>query len=342
VENCICFENKLILSRGPVHKRTVFVRNEQCLLFAGQEEFINQNTTLMAKLSKITVDHIDISITSINDQDYFCLTDMVKRKEDTGRAADIIKNWIRNRATIEFLGTWETIYNPNFKVVEFDHFRREAGVPTFTMSVSNWIESTNAIGIFARSGRYGGTYAHKDIAFEFGSAISPVFKLYIIREYQRLKELENKQYGLEWNVKRILSKANYQIHTTAVRDYLIPKAGYTQAKEWLLYADEADLLNLVLFRCTAKQWRDANPGRHLAGENIRDMASINELTILSNLENLNSVLIKAGLDKRERFKILDETCNDQRKTLEQLDILKSIKREKESSFRELENKKSDK
>lgn len=292
----------------------------------------------MAKLSKITVDNVDISITTINDNDYICLTDMVKGKEDAGRAADVIKNWIRNRATIEFLGTWEVIYNPDFKVVEFDHFRREAGVPTFTMSVSNWIENTNAIGMFSKSGRYGGTYAHKDIAFEFGSAINPIFKLYVIREYQRLKESENNRYGLEWNVKRILSKANYQIHTTAVRDYLIPKAGYSQAKEWLLYADEADLLNLVLFRCTAKQWRDANPQRHLAGENIRDMASINELTILSNLENLNSVLIKTGLGKRERFKILDETCNDQRKTLVQLDIVKSIKRENESSFSDFENK----
>lgn len=293
----------------------------------------------MAKLGKITVDNIDISVTTIDDNDYFCLTDMVKRKEDAGRAADVIKNWIRNRSTIEFLGTWEVIYNPDFKVVEFDHFRREAGVPTFTMSVSNWIENTNAIGIFSRSGRHGGTYAHKDIAFEFGSAISPIFKLYIIREYQRLKERENDQYGLEWNVKRVLSKANYQIHTTAVRDYLIPKAGYSQAKEWLLYADEADLLNLVLFRCTAKQWRDANPQRDLVGENIRDMASINELTILSNLENLNSVLIKAGLSKRERFKILDETCNDQRKTLEQLDIIKSIKKESESSFLDSDSKK---
>lgn len=293
----------------------------------------------MAKMSKITVDNVDISITTINDNDYICLTDMVKGKEDVSRAADVIKNWIRNRSTIEFLGTWETIYNSDFKVVEFDHFRREAGVPTFTMSVSNWIENTNAIGIFSKSGRYGGTYAHKDIAFEFGSAISPIFKLYVIREYQRLKEIENNQYGLEWNVKRILSKANYQIHTTAVRDYLIPKTGYSQAKEWLLYADEADLLNLVLFRCTAKQWREANPQRDLAGENIRDMASINELTILSNLENLNSVLIKTGLGKRERFKILDETCHDQRKTLEQLDIIKSIKKEQESSFLDFDKKK---
>ncbi|HEY4194174.1 MAG TPA: KilA-N domain-containing protein, partial [Mucilaginibacter sp.] len=146
-------------------------------------------------------------------------------------------------------------------VVEFDHFRREAGLPTFTMSISNWVDKTNAIGVFSKSGKNGGTYAHKDIAFEFGGAISPMFKLYVLKEYQRLKEIESNQYGLEWNVKRVLSKANYQLHTDAIKNYIIPKSGYTQAKEWILYADEADLLNLVLFRCTAKQWREVNPQR---------------------------------------------------------------------------------
>jgi hypothetical protein len=193
----------------------------------------------------MVVQGTEISITTIRETDYICLTDMVKAKEDNSRAADIIKNWIRTRGTIEFLGVWESIYNPDFKVVEFDHFRRDAGLPTFTMSVSNWVEKTNAIGIFSKSGKNGGTYAHKDIAFEFGGAISPVFKLYVLKEYQRLKEIENNQYGLEWNVKRIVSKANYQIHTNAIKDYIVPKSGYTQAKEWLLYADEADLLNLV-------------------------------------------------------------------------------------------------
>jgi hypothetical protein len=217
-------------------------------------------------------------------------------------------------------------------VVEFDHFRKEAGLATFTMSVSAWVDNTNAIGIFSKSGKNGGTYAHKDIAFEFGGAISPIFKLYVLKEYQRLKEIESNQYGLEWNVKRVLSKANYQIHTNAIKNYIIPKSGYSQAKEWILYADEADLLNLVIFRCTAKQWRESNPQRVLNGENIRDIASINELTIMSNLESLNSILIKRGLSKRDRYKILNETAIEQMKTLNKIDYLKTIKKEKQSSF----------
>lgn len=257
---------------------------------------------------------------------------MVKAKGDEVRAADIIKNWLRTRTTIEYIGTWECIYNHNFKVVEFDHFKKEAGLPTFTMSVSNWVEKTNAIGIFSKSGKNGGTYAHKDIAFEFGGAISPMFKLYVIKEYQRLKDIESNEYGLEWNVKRILSKANYQIHTNAVKKYIIPKSGYTQAKEWLAYADEADILNVVLFRCTAKQWRDLNPERVLNNENIRDMASINELAVLSGLENLNSILIKNGLSKRDRFKILNETAKEQLENLDKIDMLKSIKKENSSIY----------
>jgi hypothetical protein len=286
----------------------------------------------MSKTVIMSVQGTDISMINLNNNDYICLTDMVKAKDDEVRAADIIKNWIRTRTTIEFLGTWESIYNSNFKVVEFDHFRREAGLPTFTMSVSNWVEKTNAIGIFSKAGKNGGTYAHKDIAFEFGGAISPMFKLYVLKEYQRLKEIETNQYGLEWNVKRILSKANYQIHTNAIKNYIVPKSGFTQAKEWLLYADEADLLNLILFRSTAKQWRDLNPQRVLNGENIRDMASINELTVLSNLENLNSILIKNGLNKKDRFKILSETAREQIGTLNKMDIIKTIKNEKSTTY----------
>ncbi|WP_312557473.1 KilA-N domain-containing protein [Empedobacter brevis] len=280
----------------------------------------------MAKNKTLTVLGAPITLISEGENDYICLTDMVNSQEDESRAADVIKNWIRNRGTIEFLGTWESIYNPNFKVVEFDHFRKQAGLPTFTMSVNNWVESTNAIGIFSKKGKYGGTYAHKDIAFEFGAAISPVFKLHIIKEYQRLKEIESNQYGLEWNVRRILSKANYQIHTDAIKDYIIPKAGFAKHKEWLLYADEADLLNIVLFGCTAKEWKLSNPERALKGENIRDMASINELAILSNIESLNSTLIKNGVDKKGRFKILLETVVDQRKVLDSIDVIKSIKK----------------
>ena len=285
----------------------------------------------MAKNNSITVQNIKIAITSINNEDYISLTDMVKAKDDDSRAADIIKNWLRNRGTLEFLGTWESIYNPDFKVVEFDHFRKEAGLPTFTMSVSNWVESTNAIGIISKQGKYGGTYAHKDIAFEFGSAISPVFKLYIIKEYQRLKEIESNSYGLEWNVRRILSKANYQIYTDAVKNYIIPNLSYSQKKEWV-YAEEADLLNIVLFGCTAKQWREANPERVLKGENIRDIASINELAILTNLESLNATLIKNKLNKKERFRILLDMVKEQRQTLDKIDYIKSIKKLKDSTF----------
>ena len=291
----------------------------------------------MPKNNILKVQDIEISITCINDTDYICLTDMAKAKEDDSRAADIIKNWIRNRGTIEFLGTWESIYNPDFKVVEFDHFRKEAGLPTFTMSVNNWVEKTNAIGVFSKQGKYGGTYAHKDIAFEFGSAISPVFKLYIIREYQRLKEIESNKYGLEWDIKRVLSKANYQIHTDAIKNYIIPTLTYSQKKDWI-YAEEADLLNIVLFGCTAKQWREANPQKVLNGENIRDMASINDLTILSNIESLNSSLIKNKIDKKNRFKILLETVKDQRKSLESIDIIKSLKKISDTTFFDAQNK----
>lgn len=291
----------------------------------------------MPKNNLLKVQDIEISITCINDTDYICLTDMAKAKEDDSRAADIIKNWIRNRGTIEFLGTWESIYNPDFKVVEFDHFRKEAGLPTFTMSVNNWVEKTNAIGVFSKQGKYGGTYAHKDIAFEFGSAISPVFKLYIIREYQRLKEIESNKYGLEWDIKRVLSKANYQINTDAIKNYIIPTLTYSQKKDWI-YAEEADLLNIVLFGCTAKQWKEANPQKVLNGENIRDMASINDLTILSNIESLNSSLIKNKIDKKNRFKILLETVKDQRKSLESIDIIKSLKKISDTTFFDAQNK----
>ena len=291
--------------------------------------------------NKLKVQDVEISLATIDNQDYISLTDMAKGKNDEARAADIIKNWIRNRSTLEFLGTWEILYNPNFKVVEFDHFKKEAGLPTFTISVSNWVESTNAIGILSRKGKYGGTYAHKDIAFEFGAAISPVFKLYLIKEYQRLKELESNQYNLEWNVKRILSKANYHIHTDAVKNYILPTL--SDLKEAFVYADEADLLNLAMFGCTAKQWKAANPERALKGENIRDIASINELAILSNIESLNASLIKHNITKEERFKILVETIKEQRAVLDKVDYLKSIKKLSNDTYISMEsNKKLDK
>ena len=264
----------------------------------------------MTKTSIMNVQGIEIALTTINEEDFICITDIVKAKGGDARAADIIKNWIRNRSTIEFLGTWETLYNPNFKVVEFDHFRKEAGLPTFTMSVSNWIEKTGAIGIVSKAGRYGGTYAHKDIAFEFCSAISPMFKLYVIKEYQRLVELERSELALSWNVKRLLSKANYHIHTDAIKNVILPKLNISQMKQGLVYASEADLLNMVLFGCTAKQWQEANP--ELAKTmNIRDTATINQLIILSNIESLNAELIKQGISKEDRFAILRRTAEEQ-------------------------------
>ena len=258
----------------------------------------------------MNVQGIEIALTTINEEDFICITDIVKAKGGDARAADIIKNWIRNRSTIEFLGTWETLYNPNFKVVEFDHFRKEAGLPTFTMSVSNWIEKTGAIGIVSKAGRYGGTYAHKDIAFEFCSAISPMFKLYVIKEYQRLVELERSELALSWNVKRLLSKANYHIHTDAIKNVILPKLNISQIKQGLVYGSEADLLNMVLFDCTAKQWQEANP--ELAKTmNIRDTATINQLIVLSNIESLNAELIKQGVSKEDRFTILRRTAEEQ-------------------------------
>ena len=235
----------------------------------------------------ITVQNVPVTVMQVDQSDYISLTDMAKARTDSTRAADVIKNWLRTRSTLEFLGTWEVMYNPNFKVVEFDHFKNEAGLHTFTLSAKEWIEKTNAIGMYVQAGRYGGTYAHKDIAFEFGSAISPIFKLYLLKEYQRLKDDENDRLKLEWNAKRFLSKNNYIIHTDAVKNYVLPQSNYSKNKEWLAYADEADLLNVALFGCTAKAWRDANP--ELAKKsNIRDYASISELTVLSNLETHNA------------------------------------------------------
>ena len=268
----------------------------------------------MDKNRVITVQNIPITISRADIDDDICITDMAAAKSDNSRAADVIKNWLRNRNTLEFLGTWEQIYNANFKVVEFDHFRQEAGLHTFVISVGDWVEQTNAIGLYVKKGRYGGTYAHKDIAFEFASAISPVFKLYLIKEFQRLKEQENDLKDIEWNAKRFLTKNNYLIQTEAVKNYLIPVCNYREDLRWLPYAEEADLLNVALFGFTAKAWREANP--ELAkNSNIRDYASINELTVLSNLESHNAQMIREGKSKEERFMILKEIAEYQIKIL---------------------------
>ena len=260
-------------------------------------------------MPKITVQDTDISVINYSGEDFISLTDMASSKEGDARAADVIKNWLRNRYTIEFLGTWELIHNPNFKVVEFDHFKMQAGLPSFTLSVGEWIEKTNAIGIIVKRGRYGGTYAYKDIAFEFGSAISVPFKLYLIEEFQRLKQEE--QHALSWSAKRELSKINYHIHTDAIKVHLIPPE-ITKAQTSRIYADEADVLNIALFGMTARQWRDMNPD--LKG-NMRDYASINELVCLANLESLNSFFIEQGLPQRERLVKLNEAAIHQMSVL---------------------------
>ena len=261
-------------------------------------------------MAKITVQNTPITVLSVEEQDYISLTDMATAKEGDNRSADIIKNWLRNRYTIEFLGTWEVIHNPNFKVVEFDHFRMSAGLPSFVLSASEWIERTNAVGIIVKKGRYGGTYAHKDIAFEFGSAISVPFKLYLIEEFQRLKTEEQKLLG--WSAKRELSKINYRIHTDAIKTHLLP-AEITREQASYVYADEADVLNVAMFGKTARQWREENPD--LKG-NIRDYASINELICLSNMENLNAVFIEQGMPQSERLVKLNQIAIHQMSILE--------------------------
>jgi len=292
----------------------------------------------MSKTNKIQVENKIISITKQNKGDYICLTDMVRDEEGN----DHIRNWMRNRNTVEFIGLWETLHNPNFKGVEFDRFRKEAGLNSFNLTPKKWIETTNAIGITSKSGRYGGTYAHKDLAFEFGAWISPMFKLLLIKEFQRLKEIETNQYNLEWNVKRILTKTNYHIHTEAIKNYILPQKDYSKDKEWIIYAEEADLLNVALFKCTAKDWREANYELVKKGMNIRDIASINELVVLSNLENLNALMIERNIDKIERFNQLRKTALSQIKTLDNKDFIKSLKKLTDKTFIDEERKLKDK
>ena len=261
---------------------------------------------------KLNANGVEIrTVLGINEQDYISLTDIAKYK-NSDFPADVVKNWMRIRNTIEFLGLWEQLNNPNFKLVEFDQFKNNAGSNGFVLPPQQWIAKTNAIGIISKSGRYGGTYAHTDIAFEFASWISPEFKLYIIKDYQRLKNNENVKNQLEGNAKRELSKANYKIHTDAVKEYLIADLPKDYASR--VYANEADLLNMALFGMTAKEWRTANPDRKK--ENIRDDASALQLTILFNLETLNAHFIQQGFPSAERVKLLHDIAESQLKRLE--------------------------
>lgn len=257
---------------------------------------------------KITVQGQSVTIVSGNEDDFISLTDIARFK-DSERTDYIIQNWLRNRNTIEFLGIWEQLNNPDFNYVEFDGIRNQAGLNSFVMTSKRWTEATGAIGLMAKAGRYGGTYAHKDIAFEFASWVSVEFKLYLIKEFQRLKETEATQLG--WDIRRNLTKINYRIHTDAIKAHLIP-AQLTSQQTNLVYASEADILNMALFGKTAKQWRDENPGNK---GNIRDEANMSQLVCLANLETLNAHFIQQGMASRERLTLLNQTAIQQMRLL---------------------------
>lgn len=265
-------------------------------------------TTMKVKNRKIDVQGREVVINIVNNEDYISITDIAKYKDEK-KTGYIIQNWLRNRNTIEFLGIWEKLNNPNFNVVEFEYIKSQAGLNSFVLTSGNWIDATNAIGIVAKAGRYGGTYAHKDIAFEFASWVSVEFKLYLIKEFQRLKEQEQGQ--LEWNIRRSLTKINYRIHTDAVKTNLVPKELSAKEKN-IIYASEADVLNMALFGMTAKAWRENNPDKD---GNIRDYANISQLVCLSNLESLNAVLIDEGLEQAQRLEKLNKIAISQMKIL---------------------------
>jgi len=258
------------------------------------------------KNKKIDVQGSEITIISTEEQDYISLTDMVR---DIDNGLVLIEKWLRNKNTIEFLGIWEEIYNPNFNSPEFEGIKNQAGLNRFALSVKQWVSKTNSIGIIAKAGRYGGTYAHKDIAFEFASWISPKFKIFLIKEFQRLKDEEQKQLG--WDIKRNLTKINYRIHTDAIKENLIPK-NLSKTQIFFVYANEADILNMALFGKTAKQWRDENPKEK---GNIRDYANVSQLVCLANLENLNAVFINDGLEQSDRLVKLNLIAISQMKIL---------------------------
>lgn len=261
----------------------------------------------MAKSSKIEVKGTEITILKDGEHDFISLTDMLKAKDGDF----FISDWLRNRNTVEFLGIWESVYNPNFNYGEFATIKSQAGLNSYKISVKEWVEKTNAIGLKATAGRYGGTYGHADIAFEFGMWISAEFKIYLIKEFQRLKADENDRLKLEWNLQRTLAKVNYYIHTDAIKENLIPSE-LSKTQTSFVYANEADLLNVALFGITAKQWRDANTE---AEGNIRDMATIEQLVVLSNLESINAVLIHQGLSQSERLIQLNKIAITQMKSL---------------------------
>jgi hypothetical protein len=260
-----------------------------------------------SKKSTIAVQGTPVSVLTGKTGDYISLTDMLRAKD----GEFFISDWLRNRNTVEFLGIWESVFNPAFNYGEFATIRSQAGLNSYKISVKEWVEKTNAIGLKATPGRYGGTFAHPDIAFEFGMWISPEFKIYLVKEFRRLKDEENDRRQLGWNLQRTLAKINYRIHTDAIKATLIPPA-VTKAQAAMVYAEEADLLNVALFGRTARQWREAHPG---AEGNIRDQATIEQLVVLTNLESLNSVFIRQGLTAVERLLRLNEIAISQMRTL---------------------------
>ena len=266
-------------------------------------------------MNQIVVQNTPITITTINEEDYISLTDMMKAKDGDF----FFHNWLRNRNTIEFLGIWEKVHNPNFNSVEFDIIKSQAGLHNYRLSAKEWMEKTGAVGIISRAGRYGGTFAHKDIAFEFAMWISPEFKVYLIKDFQRLKEEEQKALG--WSAKRELAKINYHIHTDAIKANLVPEE-ITQYHCSLIDASEADVLNVALFGMTAKEWRDTHPDDK---GNIRDYATINQLICLSNMENLNAVFINEGLPQSERLHKLNQIAIQQMTVLENVESTKILK-----------------
>ena len=276
----------------------------------------------MAKKETINVQGVEITFfpQQKNSENYICLTD-IARYRNTLEPFSIINNWMRSRSTIEFIGLWEILNNPNFKPLEFERFRAEAGSNYFVLSPQRWIDATNAAGIISKSGRYGGTYAHEDIAFEFASWISSEFKLYLVTEFKRLKQDENRRLSLEWNLQRTLSKINYRIHTDAIKEHIIPNI-VTKEQITYTYAEEADLLNVALFGMTAKQWRDANPDLK---SNIRDYATLEQLVVLSNMESINALLIRQQLSQGERLVQLNNTAITQMRSLVENNNLKRLK-----------------
>jgi len=272
-------------------------------------------------MSKITVKDIDITVINVNNDDYISLTDMIRAKDGNF----FITDWLRNRSTLDFLSIWEELNNPDFNYGEYTLIKNQSGVNSFKISVKEWGLKTNGIGLVSKSGRYGGTFAHKDIAFEFGTWISPGFKLYLIREFQRLKNQESQQLqSTQWDFRRFLSKVNHQIHTDAIKDVLIPIAPLNKDQEGIIYASEAELLNMAMFGITSKEWKEDHPEEHLRGMNIRDLADIVQLTVLANLESHNADMIRNAVVASERLSRLRQIAIEQLKSLRRINYPFSI------------------